>query len=329
MSDTAANLSLLRPNPHKYVLFPIEYPKIYEMYEKAEASFWTVHEIDLFGDKKDWDALPENEKHILKNVFAFFAASDGPINENLVRNFYEEIEVAEARMFLGMQICIENIHSKTYSTLIDTYVENADERMKLFKSMETMPNVTEKTRWAIKYIKRDDITFTERLAICLFIEGLFFSSAFAFIFLFKKRGTFPGLVQANMLISRDEGMHAEFSALLFNICRDELKRDPVSVEWIHAMARDAVEVEKRFVKDTLPDGVIGLKQHEMITYVEFCADRLLRMIGYPTLWNVQCPLDYMTLISLEPKQNFFERKVTQYVKAGVKPVESFNTNADF
>lgn len=302
---------ILEENKDRFVLFPISHPQIWEMYKKAEASFWTAEEIDLSPDLNDWEnKLNDGEKHFIKHVLAFFAASDGIVNENLAVNFMREVQYPEARCFYGFQIMIENIHSETYSLLIDTYIKEQAEKDKLFHAVETVPCVKEKAEWALRWISNG--SFSERLVAFAAVEGIFFSGSFCAIFWLKKRGLLPGLSFANELISRDEGLHCDFACLLYSQLRYPL---PVAV--VQQLIVSAVSIEKSFVRDALPVKLIGMNADLMCQYIEFIADRLLVALGSPKIFNVTNPFDFMDLISIPGKTNFFERRVSEYQKAGV------------
>ncbi|KAI6003880.1 ribonucleotide reductase small subunit [Pisolithus albus] len=304
---------LLKESRRRFVLFPIQYHEIWQMYKKAEASFWTAEEMDLSKDIHDWNnRLNDNERHFVSHVLAFFAASDGIVNENLVERFSNEVQVAEARCFYGFQIMMENIHSETYSLLIDTYIKDAAQREYLFDAIETIPCVKRKAEWALKWISDDRSTFAERLVAFAAVEGIFFSGSFASIFWLKKRGLMPGLTFSNELISRDEGMHTDFACLLFS----HLKRRP-HPNTIERIITEAVEIEQEFLTDALPVGLIGMNAKLMCQYIEFVADRLLVSLGNEKVYNVTNPFDFMDMISLQGKTNFFEKRVSDYSKANV------------
>lgn len=318
---------LLRENPNRFVIFPIQYPAIWEMYKRAEGCFWTAEEIDLVHDQADWKKLSANEQHFIKHVLAFFAASDGIVNENLAENFCSEVQVTEARFFYGFQIAIENIHSETYSLLIDNLVKDQSEKKKLFNAIETIPCVQRKAEWAMRWMDSKVATFGERLVAFAAVEGIFFSGSFCSIFWLKKRGLMPGLSFSNELISRDEGMHCDFACLLFSM----LVHKPTNARVIEIVGT-AVECEKEFVSEALPVELIGMNSGLMCQYIEFCADRLLAALGVPKQYNVENPFDWMELISLAGKTNFFEKRVSEYNKAGVgvAPEEMvFTLDADF
>ena len=316
---------LLEDNKERFVLFPIKYPKIWEMYKKHEASFWTAEEIDLSQDQKDWDRMNDGERYFITNVLAFFAASDGIVNENLAVNFMKEVQLPEARCFYGFQIMIENIHSETYSLLIDTYIKDTAEKNRLFNAIETVPCVKKKAEWALRWISKG--SFAERLIAFAAVEGIFFSGSFCSIFWLKKRGLMPGLSFSNELISRDEGLHCDFACLLYSMLENKLNKDVLI-----AMIDDAVKIEQEFVSTALPVDLIGMNSKMMSQYIEFVADRLLVALGQQRIYNVSNPFDFMELISLQGKTNFFEKRVGEYQKAGVmstKEQNVFKMDEDF
>lgn len=302
---------MLAPNPHRFVLFPIKEQAIWNMYKQAEASFWTVEEVDLAGDLVHWEQLTKDEQHFIKHVLAFFAASDGIVTENLAIKFMGEIQIPEARCFYGFQIAIENIHSEMYSLLIDTYIKDGAERNKLFQAIDQVPCVQKKAQWALKWINSSD-SFAERLVAFAAVEGIFFSGSFCAIFWLKKRGLMPGLSFSNELISRDEGLHCDFACLLYN--KLQRKLDP---QIVNRIITEAVAYEKEFVTDAIPVGLIGMNADLMCEYIEFVADRLLVALGQPKHYQTNNPFDWMELISLQGKANFFEKKVSEYAKANV------------
>ena len=313
MSNTAEILDepLLIENKSRFVLFPIENQDIWQMYKEHEASFWTAEEIDLAQDLTDWTKLNPGEKHFISHVLAFFAASDGIVNENLAINFLNEVQLPEARCFYGFQVMMENIHSETYSLLIDTYIKDPEEKNRLFNAIDTVPCVTKKADWALKWINSE--SFAERLIAFAAVEGIFFSGSFCSIFWLKKRGLMPGLSLSNQFISRDEGMHCDFACLLYTrYLRNKL--DPARVLEI---IMDAVAIEQEFVTDSLPVDLIGMNARLMSQYIEFVADRLLLTLGLPKQYNSTNPFDFMELISLQGKNNFFEMRESSYQKAGV------------
>ncbi|KAJ0182792.1 hypothetical protein K1T71_002161 [Dendrolimus kikuchii] len=303
---------LLRENPRRFVIFPIQYPDIWEMYKKAEASFWTAEEVDLSKDLSDWETLKDSERHFIKHVLAFFAASDGIVNENLVERFSQEVQVTEARCFYGFQIAMENVHSEMYSLLIDTYIRDPKERDFLFNAVETLPCVKKKADWALQWIGSRTATFGERIVAFAAVEGIFFSGSFASIFWLKKRGLMPGLTFSNELISRDEGLHTDFACLMFK----HLVQKP-SKQRVLTIIKDAVVIEQEFLTDALPVRLLGMNCELMSEYIEFVADRLLMDLIGEKHYNTKNPFDFMNLISLEGKTNFFEKKVGEYQKWGV------------
>ncbi len=328
MNDNAAAEPILKENKDRFVLFPIVHDDIWQFYKKAEASFWTAEEIDLSQDLKDWDELNDGERHFISHVLAFFAASDGIVNENLAENFVSDVQYTEAKFFYGFQIAIENIHSETYSLLIDTYVKDTQEKDKLFHAIETMDCVKKKADWALRWI--DDATFAERLIAFAAVEGIFFSGSFCSIFWLKKRGLMPGLSFSNELISRDEGLHCDFACLLYN--NHIINKLPV--ERVQDIITNAVEIEKEFVTDALPVKLIGMNADLMCQYIEFVADRLLTALECPKIYNSTNPFDFMEMISLQGKTNFFEKRVGEYQKAGVmkndeEEAPKFSLDEDF
>lgn len=321
------NEPILADNPGRFVLFPIEHDDIWNFYKKSEASFWTAEEIDLSADLVDWKSkLNDNERHFIKHVLAFFAASDGIVNENLAENFVAEVQYTEAKFFYGFQIMMENIHSETYSLLIDTYITDTAEKNKLFNAIETMDCVRKKADWALRWI--DEGSFQERLIAFAAVEGIFFSGSFCSIFWLKKRGLMPGLSFSNELISRDEGMHCDFACLLYN---DHVV-NKLSVDTITKIIRDAVDIEKEFVTESLPVNLIGMNADLMCQYIEFVADRLLAALRCPKIFNVENPFPWMDIISLQGKTNFFEKRVGDYQKSGVmaeREKQVFSLDEDF
>ncbi|MBC7892481.1 MAG: ribonucleotide-diphosphate reductase subunit beta [Sphingobacteriaceae bacterium] len=310
-SNSLVTEPLLVEDPLRFVLFPIKHADIWQMYKQHEASFWTAEEIDLGQDMKDWIGLSDGERHFISHVLAFFAASDGIVNENLAVNFLSEVQYAEAKCFYGFQIMMENIHSETYSLLIDTYIKNPQEKDRLLRAIETVPCVQKKAEWALRWINNGD--FAERLIAFAAVEGIFFSGSFCSIFWLKKRGLMPGLSFSNELISRDEGLHCDFACLLYTRhIVDQLPKERV----IEIIA-DAVRIEQEFVTDSLPVSLIGMNAELMNQYIEFVADRLLVALGCEKLYNATNPFDFMEMISLQGKTNFFEKRVGEYQKAGV------------
>jgi len=318
---------MLQDNPNRFVLFPIQHHEIWEMYKKAEASFWTAEEIDLASDLTDWTRLNRSEKHFISHILAFFAASDGIVNENLAANFATEVQIPEARCFYGFQIAVENIHSETYSLLIDTYIKDTDQKQYLLRAIDTVPCVQKKAEWALKWCERENASFAERCVAFSAVEGIFFSGSFCAIFWLKKRGLMPGLSFSNELISRDEGLHCDFACLLYSKLVHKLPHERV-VEII----TDAVEIEKEFISDALPVELIGMNSSLMKQYIEFCADRLLVALDMVKHYNTVNPFEWMELISLQGKTNFFEKRVGEYAKSGVGVDSSqqiFDLDADF
>jgi len=322
------NDPLLMENPRRFVMFPIQYPQVWEMYKKHEASFWTAEEIDLSQDNKDWETLNDQERHFVKHVLAFFAASDGIVLENLAGMFSIEIQIPEARAFYGFQIAMENIHSETYSLLIEQYIKDPAEKDSLLDAIHTMPEVKEKAMWAMQWMNNEN-SFAERLVAFAAVEGILFSGSFCAVYWLKKRGLMPGLTFSNELISRDEGLHAEFACLLYGMLQNPLPDDI-----IHTMIRGAVVVERKFICEALSCDLIGMNSEMMTRYIEFVADRLLTALGHPKLYNATNPFDWMELISLQGKTNFFEKRVGEYQKAGVmnhaeEERKGFVLDADF
>ncbi|GAC1301327.1 MAG: ribonucleotide-diphosphate reductase subunit beta [Mucilaginibacter sp.] len=316
---------LLKENKDRFVILPIKYPDIWEMYKKCEASFWTAEEIDLSDDMKHWESMNDGERHFISHVLAFFAASDGIVNENLAINFMSEVQLPEARCFYGFQIMMENIHSETYALLIDTYIKDPAEKDRLFHAIDTVPCVGKKAQWALRWINNG--SFAERLIAFAAVEGIFFSGSFCSIFWLKKRGLMPGLTFSNELISRDEGMHCEFACLLYRMLDNKLSKEAAT-----AIITDAVEIEKEFVTDALPVNLIGMNAKLMSQYIEFVADRWLGELGYDKVYGVSNPFDFMEMISLQGKTNFFEKRVGDYQKSGVlnsQESKSFSLDEDF
>lgn len=319
---------ILEENKDRFVLFPITRPDIWKFYKQAEASFWTAEEIDLSQDLTNWNSdMNADERHFIKHVLAFFAASDGIVNENLAEHFVSEVQYTEAKFFYGFQIAIENIHSETYSLLIDTYVKDPAEKAKLFNAIETLDCVKMKADWALKWISNG--SFQERLIAFAAVEGIFFSGSFCSIFWLKKRGLMPGLTFSNELISRDEGLHCDFACHLYT----QHVVNKLSVERVVAIIKEAVDIEKEFVTDALPVNLIGMNSNSMCQYIEFVADRLLNELTGTKAFNSQNPFDFMDMISLRGKTNFFEKRVAEYQKAGVmngaNSETRFSLNEDF
>lgn len=317
---------LLAENDNRFVLFPIKYHDIWDMYKKALASFWTAEEIDLSQDLNHFEKLSQGERHFVKHVLAFFAASDGIVNENLIERFAQEVTAPEARCFYGFQIMIENVHSETYSLLIDTYIKDPTEKLECFNAIETMPAVKRKADWALKWIS-SDASYPERIIGFAAVEGIFFSGSFAAIFWLKKRGLMPGLSFSNELISRDEGLHCDFACLMWRHLKAKC-----SEERVKEIINDAVLIEIDFLTNALPVDLIGMNKKLMAQYIKFVADRLIVALGFSKMYKVDNPFDFMEMISLEGKTNFFEKKVSEYQKAGVMGTAEdnvFDLDADF
>lgn len=319
---------ILQENKNRFVIFPIKHHDIWEFYKSMEASFWTAEEIDLSQDLNDWNnKLSDEERYFVKHILAFFAASDGIVNENLAENFVNEVQYAEAKFFYGFQIMMENIHSETYSLLIDTYVKDEAEKDELFNALEVFPAIKKKADWALKWIESD--SFAERLIAFAAVEGIFFSGAFCSIYWLKKRGLMPGLTFSNELISRDEGVHCDFAVHLHN----HHLVNKVPKERIRSIIVDALNIEREFITESLPVSLIGMNAVLMTQYLEFVADRLLVELGCDREYNTTNPFDFMDMISLQGKTNFFEKKVAEYQKSGVMNTDSdaqkISFDADF
>ncbi|MEK9619459.1 MAG: ribonucleotide-diphosphate reductase subunit beta [Flavobacteriales bacterium] len=318
---------ILKENPNRFVLFPIQHNDIWEMYKKQEASIWTAEELDLSPDLVDWESkLNDDERFFIKHVLAFFAASDGIVNENLAENFLSEVQYTEAKFFYGFQVMMENIHSETYSLLIDTYIKDTKEKNYLFNAIETFEPVKKKADWAMRWI--DNGSYAERLISFAAVEGIFFSGSFCSIFWLKKRGLMPGLTFSNELISRDEGLHCDFACMLYN---NHLV-NKLPKKQVQKIIADAVEIEKEFVTESLPVRLIGMNSDLMSQYIEFVADRLLTELGNDKIYNTSNPFDFMDMINLQGKTNFFEKRVGEYQKAGVLNNENnttFSLDSDF
>lgn len=311
---------LLDPNPERFCTFPIKYHDIWEMYKKSEASFWTAEEVDLSEDIKHWEKLNNDERHFITHVLAFFASSDGIVLENLAVRFMKDIQIPEARAFYGFQIMIENIHGEMYALLIDNYIKDPNEKHRLFKAIETVPVIKRKAEWALKWIGSER-SFAERLIGFACVEGIFFSGSFCAIFWIKKRGMMPGLTFSNELISRDEGLHRDFACLLYRHLNNKLDKSVIL-----DIITSAVEIEKEFVCDALPVNLIGMNSLLMSNYIEFVANHLLTSLGLEKHYHVENPFEWMELISLQGKTNFFEKRVGEYQKAGV--MASLNNDSD-
>jgi ribonucleoside-diphosphate reductase subunit M2 len=316
---------LLAPDDNRFVMFPIKHNDIWEMYKKQVDCFWRAEEIDLTKDLKDWNTLSQDDKHFISMILAFFAASDGIVLENLASRFMNDVQVAEARAFYGFQIAMENIHSETYSVLIETYIRDKEEKHKLFNAIEHFPCIKKKADWAQKWMHDNRSSFATRLVAFACVEGIFFSGAFCSIYWLKKRGLMPGLTFSNELISRDEALHTEFAVLLYNKLQKKMTKSR-----IHEIIKEAVEIETEFICEALPCRLIGMNSQLMTQYIQFVADRLCLQLGYDKIYNVANPFDFMELISLESKTNFFEKRVDSYALAEkTKADDVFDFNADF
>ena len=315
----------LQENPHRFVTFPIKYDDIWELYKKQVDSFWRPEEMDLSKDLNDWASLNGDEKYFISMILAFFAASDGIVMENLAQRFYNDVPVPEVRAFYSFQIAMEGIHSETYSLLIDTYIKDKEEKLKLFHSLEHFEFIKKKADWAMKYINDKRSSFHVRLVAFLCVEGIFFSGAFSAIFWLKKRGLMPGLTFSNELISRDEALHAEAAILFYSKLQKKLPKSK-----IHEIVREACEIEKEFMTSALPCRLIGMNADLMAQYIEFVSDRICLQLGYDEIYNSSNPFDFMEQISIQTKSNFFERTVSEYALANTKKDDDiFEFNADF
>ena len=317
---------ILEENKNRFVLFPLQHHDIWKFYKMAQASFWTAEEIDLSSDLADWEKLNPGEQHFVKHVLAFFAASDGIVNENLAENFVAEVQYTEAKFFYGFQIMMENIHSETYSLLIDTYIKDKEEQNHLVNAIDTVPAVQKKAEWALKWIGSD--SFVERLIAFAAVEGIFFSGSFCSIFWLKKRGLMPGLSFSNELISRDEGLHTDFAVHLYN----HHIENKLSKERLIEIIDSALTIEKEFITEALPVSLIGMNADLMKQYLEYVSDRLLIDLGVGKIYNSENPFDFMKNIAMENKTNFFEKRVGEYAKKGVgvqEAVVNFSTEEDF
>lgn len=321
------NEPLLDTNHNRFTLYPIQYKDIFEMYRKAKASIWMVEEVNLSKDLQDWNNLNSNEKLFLSYILAFFAASDGIVNENLVEKLYSKVQIPEVRSFYSVQIFMENIHSEMYSLLIDTYIKDVDEKQKLFNALETIPSIRKKADWALKWIHDPKNTFSDRLLAFAVVEGIFFSGSFAAIYWFKKRGLLPGLTFSNELISRDEGLHTDFACLLFQYLNNKPSKSTIL-----KVIREAVDLEIEFLSEALPVSLIGLNKHLMGEYIKFVADRLLKELGLEKYYLTKNPFEFMDNICIEGKTNFFEKRNAEYQKCNVmssrKDLE-FKLDAEF
>ena len=325
MSEPAFVEPILKPDDNRFVMFPIKHNDIWEMYKRQVDCFWRSEEIDLSKDLGDWDKLSADEQHFIKMIIAFFAGSDGLVLENLASRFMNDVQISEARAFYGFQIAMENIHSETYSLLIDTYIRDSEEKNKLFHGIENFPCITKKAEWAKKWIADKRSSFASRLVAFAVIEGIFFSGAFCSIYWLKKRGLMPGLTFSNELISRDEALHTEFAVLLYSKLQKKLNK-----KRIYEIIKEAVDIEKEFITDAIPCRMIGMNSGLMSQYVEFVADRLCLQLGYDKIYNAQNPFDFMELISIETKVNFFERTNSEYALANKTVDEDvFDFSSDF
>lgn len=316
MSDQTTTVTfepLLDESENRFVLFPIRYNSIWQMYKKAESAFWTAEELDLTKDLDDWEnKLSDNDRYFIKYVLAFFAASDGIVNENLSVRFMNDIKVPEGKAFYGFQIAMENIHSETYSLLIDTYVKDAQEKHHLFNAVKTIPCIKEKAEWALKWIENKEASFAKRLVAFACVEGIFFSGSFCSIFWLKERGVMPGLCLSNEFISRDESLHTEFAVLLYSMLNNKL-----SEQEVQTIVEEAVKIESSFITESLPCNLLGMNADLMTQYIKFVADRLIVQLGYKKIWDVKNPFHFMDRICLDGKVNFFEHRESNYAKAGI------------
>ena len=318
---------LLQPNPNRFVIFPIQHPDLWKMYKDHVSVFWRPEELDLSKDMKDWSKLTSKEQHFLKRILGFFAGSDGIVMENLAQRFMTEIQIPEAKFFYGVQMMMETVHSETYSLLIDTYIEERGEKTEILHSIQTVPCIQKKAEWALQWMNSDDADWATRVMAFAVVEGVFFSGAFCSIFWIKQRGILPGLTASNEFIARDEGLHTDFACLLYSKCKHKLPKTKA-----HKLIREAVKIEKEFIIDALPCSLIGMSASSMEEYIQFVADRLLVTLGYPKIWGTANPFTWMERISLEGKDNFFEKRVTNYALAGVgqDPTKAdFSLNEDF
>jgi len=322
--ESITNEPLLNESENRYVIFPIQHNDFWVMYKKAMANFWTPEEIDLTKDLADWGKLNDNEKHFIENVLAFFAASDGIVNENLVERFCQEVQILEAKFFYGFQIAIENIHSETYSLLIDTYIKDSEKKTHLLNAVDTIPSVKKKADWALKWINDTNSPFSHRIIGFAAVEGIFFSGSFCSIFWLKKRGLMPGLCQSNELISRDEGMHTEFAVLMY----ENLQNKPDN-SIIQQIIQEAVTIEQEFITESLSCELIGMNKTLMGQYIEYVADRLLKMFKIDPLYNTQNPFSWMEMISVQGKTNFFEKRVGEYANKANPNMKTSENEIDF
>jgi len=317
---------LLQKNNNRYVIFPIKHNDIWKSYKNAVSTFWSPEELDLNKDRTQWEEkLSDDERYFIKNILAFFAGSDGIVMENLAQRFMNDTDISEIISFYSYQMFIENIHGETYSLLIDTYIKDEDEKNRLFDAINTIPCIQNKASWAKKWINNDDATFAIRLIAFAIVEGLFFSGSFCAIFWLKKRGLMSGLTFSNELISRDEGMHTDFAVLLYSKIVNKIPK-----EIVYNIIEEAVNIENEFITESIPCKMIGMNSDMMTEYIKFVADRLLNQLGYDKLYNAKNPFDFMEMISLRPKSNFFEIRVGEYQMANVgKKKEEFSIDLDF
>tara|TARA_B110000967_G_scaffold209836_2_gene267992 strand:- start:2352 stop:3329 length:978 start_codon:yes stop_codon:yes gene_type:complete len=316
---------LLTPDDNRYVMFPIKYDDVWDMYKRQVDCFWRAEEVDLSKDLSDWNKLATDEKQFIKMILAFFAASDGIVLENLGVRFMEEVQVSEVRAFYGFQIAMENIHSEMYSILIDTYITDSCEKTKLFEATQNYTCITNKSNWAKKWLLDKDSDFATRLVAFAAVEGIFFSASFAAIYWIKKRGILPGLTLSNEFISRDEALHTEFAVLLYSKLNNKLNNDKIK-----EIIQDAVEIEKVFITESIPCRMIGMNSNLMKQYIEFMGDRLCMQLGYNKIYGSSNPFDFMELISIDSKVNFFERTNSEYALANKKmDNDVFEFKADF
>jgi ribonucleoside-diphosphate reductase subunit M2 len=322
--ESITNEPLLNESENRYVIFPIQHNDFWVMYKKAMANFWTPEEIDLTKDLADWGKLNDNEKHFIENVLAFFAASDGIVNENLVERFCQEVQILEAKFFYGFQIAIENIHSETYSLLIDTYIKDSEKKTHLLNAVDTIPSVKKKADWALKWINDTNSPFSHRIIGFAAVEGIFFSGSFCSIFWLKKRGLMPGLCQSNELISRDEGMHTEFAVLMY----ENLQNKPDN-SIVQQIIQEAVTIEQEFITESLSCELIGMNKTLMGQYIEYVADRLLKMFKIDPIYNTQNPFNWMEMISVQGKTNFFEKRVGEYANKANPNMKTSENEIDF
>ena len=317
---------LLEPVENRFTMFPIEYPEIWEAYKNQMAVFWTAEEIDFSKDESDWERLDKNEKYFISNILGYFAGSDGLVLENIFKRFSTEIEIPEVRAFYGFQGMMENVHSEVYSLLIDKYIKDEKKRYHLFNAINTIPAVEKKAKWALKWSEDKDANFATRLVCFACVEGIHFSGSFASIYWIKKRGLLPGLTFSNELISRDEGLHTDFACLLYGMIKNKLK-----FEDLKTIIKEAVEIEKEFITESIPCAMIGMNAKLMCEYIEFVADRLSNQLGYDKIYNTSNPFDFMEMISMTGKTNFFEKKVSDYNKASIHGEMNgpLNLNSEF